>query len=277
MAIQMIQATNYRSGRSRKVRLAVIHTMEVRETSGAAEWCAGYFRGSKAPKASAHYYVDADSTIQGVLERDTAFAAPGANADGIQIEHAGYAKQGTADWADAYSLAMLRDQSAPLMAGICARHDIPIRHLTDAQLRAGEAGLIGHVQASRVYKLSSHWDPGTSFPWGDYLTWVRNAAATRNAPASIVKPTAPSGPPTEPRGPFPLAAGHWYGVDDGGPRSHSGKRVADRFAIGLIQNKVKVASDGRFGPATARAVRDWQKAHGLTPDSMVGRTTWAAM
>ena len=53
--------------------------------------------------------------------------------------------------------------------------------------------------------------------------------------------------------------------------------MADRFAIGLIQNKVKVASDGRFGPATARAVRDWQKAHGLAPDSMVGRTTWAAM
>ena len=85
MAIQMIQATNYRRGRSRKVRLAVIHTMEVKETSGAAEWCAGYFRGSKAPMASAHYYVDADSTIQGVNEIDTAYAAPGANADGIQI------------------------------------------------------------------------------------------------------------------------------------------------------------------------------------------------
>lgn len=277
MAIQMIQATNYRRGRVRNVRLGIIHTMEYPERPTSAEWCANYFRSSKAPMASAHYYVDADSTIQGVNELDTAYAAPGANADGIQLEHAGYAKQGTADWADAYSLAMLRDQSAPLMAGICARHDIPIRHLTDAQLRAGEAGLIGHVQASRVYKLSSHWDPGTSFPWGDYLTWVRNAAATRNAPASIVKPTAPAGPPTEPRGPFPLAAWHWYGVDDGGPRSHSGKRVADRFAIGLIQNKVKVASDGRFGPATARAVRDWQKAHGLTPDSMVGSITWAAM
>ena len=277
MAIQMIQATNYRRGRSRRVRLAVIHSMEVKETSGAAEWCAGYFRGSKAPKASAHYYVDADSTIQGVLERDTAFAAPGANADGIQIEHAGYARQTAGDWADAYSLAMLRDQSAPLMAGICARHGIPIRHLTDAQLRAGQAGLIGHVQASRVYKLSSHWDPGTSFPWDDYLTWVRNAAADRAAPASIVKPAAPAGPPTEPRGPFPLAAGHWYGVDDGGPRSHSGKRVADRFAIGLIQNKVKVTNDGRFGPATARAVRDWQKTHGLVADALVGKTTWAAM
>lgn len=278
MAIQMIQATNYRRGRSRKVRLAVIHTMEVKETSGAAEWCAGYFRGSKAPKASAHYYVDADSTIQGVLERDTAFAAPGANADGIQIEHAGYAKQTATDWADAYSLAMLRDQSAPLMAGICARHGIPIRHLTDAQLRAGEAGLIGHVQASRVYKLSSHWDPGTSFPWDDYLTWVRNAAANRNAPASIVRPAAaPTSGPTEPRGPFPLAAGHWYGVDDGTARSHSGKRAADRFAIGLIQNKVKVTNDGRFGPATARAVRDWQKTHGLVADALVGKTTWAAM
>lgn len=278
MAIQMIQATNYRRGRSRKVRLAVIHTMEVKETSGAAEWCAGYFRGSKAPKASAHYYVDADSTIQGVLERDTAFAAPGANADGIQIEHAGYARQTATDWADAYSLAMLRDQSAPLMAGICARHGIPIRHLTDAQLRAGEAGLIGHVQASRVYKLSSHWDPGTSFPWDDYLTWVRNAAANRNAPASIVRPAAaPTSGPTEPRGPFPLAAGHWYGVDDGTARSHSGKRAADRFAIGLIQNKVKVTNDGRFGPATARAVRDWQKTHGLVADALVGKTTWAAM
>ena len=86
-----------------------------------------------------------------------------------------------------------------------------------------------------------------------------------------------SSAPTEPRGPFPLPAGHWYGPDDKTARSHSGARKADRGAIRLIQRKVGAEVDGDYGPATKRAVAAWQKAHNLTVDGLVGPNTWKAM
>jgi peptidoglycan hydrolase-like protein with peptidoglycan-binding domain len=32
--------------------------------------------------------------------------------------------------------------------------------------------------------------------------------------------------------------------------------------------------DGIFGPNTERAVKNWQKAHGLVPDGIIGPKTW---
>lgn len=35
--------------------------------------------------------------------------------------------------------------------------------------------------------------------------------------------------------------------------------------------------DGIFGPLTEQAVKDWQKAHGLTPDGIIGAKSWGAL
>ncbi|MFE3147837.1 peptidoglycan-binding protein [Streptomyces sp. NPDC059218] len=42
----------------------------------------------------------------------------------------------------------------------------------------------------------------------------------------------------------------------------------------LRANGFDVAVDADYGPATAKAVKQFQSAHGLTPDGKVGRDTW---
>lgn len=47
--------------------------------------------------------------------------------------------------------------------------------------------------------------------------------------------------------------------------------------VQLIQNVVGAKPDGDFGVATERRVKDWQRAHGLLDDGIVGRVTWKKM
>lgn len=166
---------HYYKGREKQLRLIVIHTMEAAESPKTAENIAEYF-ASGAVVASAHACVDQDSVVVCLPPSDTAFAAPGANADGYQIEHAGYASQDGAGWADAESQSMLK-LSAAHARSIALAAGIPLRHLTDAELAAGYAGFVGHDQVSRVYKRSDHWDPGPQFPWSQYMGLVNNGEA----------------------------------------------------------------------------------------------------
>lgn len=156
---------------SKNIRLVVIHTMESPEANTTAESVASWFAGSSAPQASAHYCVDSDSIVGSVHEENIAWAAPGANSDGIQIELAGRAGQTAAQWNDAYSKGELM-RAARLVADICRRRGIPARHLSNDGLRKGARGMIGHVQASQVYRQSDHSDPGPHFPWAEFASDV---------------------------------------------------------------------------------------------------------
>lgn len=171
-----IPAKNFSKANRTAIDLVVIHTAECGETSKAAENVAGYFAGSHAPQASAHYTVDNDSITQSVLEKDIAWHAGPVNGISIGVEHAGYAKQTAAEWNDDYSRAMLA-RSAELVGDICRRYSIPIRWLTAEDLARGERrGICGHVDVTKGLKSGTHWDPGPNFPVDSYLAMVAGHA-----------------------------------------------------------------------------------------------------
>ena len=156
---------------TRQVRVIVMHSMEAPEKGDTAEKIAEHFATTKKQK-SAHICVDNNSIVQCVLDNNVAWAAPGANRDGIQIEMAGYAKQTEEEWKDQYSTLVL-ENAAEAAAQYCLKYSIPIQRLTDKQLKDKTTrGFASHAQVSEVFKLSDHTDPGKGFPWKYFLERV---------------------------------------------------------------------------------------------------------
>lgn len=174
-----IKAKHRGPHRSGAVRVLVIHTMEAPETDQTAENVARYFASMPDGRvASAHINVDNNSIVQSVYDSYVAYAAPGANHDGIQIELAGVAGQSQAQWRDKYSQCLLA-LAADAAAQYCLKYGIPPRQLTDTQLKAGERGIVGHDQVTRVYRKSDHLDPGRNFPWAKFIGIVNACYADR--------------------------------------------------------------------------------------------------
>jgi N-acetyl-anhydromuramyl-L-alanine amidase AmpD len=254
--IPFVQARNYTKGRSNRIDLLVIHTMESPEKPDTAENVAHWFAGSTAPQASAHYCIDGDSVVQCVRDEDVAWHAPGANHDGLGFEHAGKAAQVARDWGDDYSLSCL-ELSAELVAEKCREYGIPAVWLHAADLKAGKRGITGHVQVSEAFRRSDHSDPGKDFPVEKYLGLVRKHLGDEHV-REHDRLKAPTQNPTLKKG----------------ARGYQVKRLQRLIAR---QGFDQGAPDGIFGSDTAAALKKVQKAHGLEPDGIAGPLTWRAL
>ncbi len=259
LTISFVQARNFTKGRSNAIDVLVIHTMESPEKPDTAESVANWFAGSTAPQASAHYCVDENSVVQCVHDMDVAWHAPGANHNGIGIEHAGRAAQTKADWADDYSVKML-ELSADLAARKCKEFDIPVAWLGPADLVAGKRGITGHVQVSQAFKKSDHSDPGPAFPVQAYLALVREHMGDAHV--------APEDH-------------HWK--EKTAAQTPTLTSGAKGYQVKRLQQMLKQrgfdpgAADGIFGAATTAAVEKAQKAHKLAADGIAGPLTWKAL
>ncbi len=198
--IKVVKAKYYQPGpRKYPVTNIVCHTMEAAEKPTTAEGVAHYFYlgcpdiNGKERKASCNVCIDADSIVQCVLESDIAYHAAGINHCSIGIEHAGYANQGAAGWADAYSVSMLK-LSAFYAAMMVKQFNIPVVWVEAEGLLNGEPGFTSHAEVSKACVLatqrklttssyfnkenpskprSNHYDPGKDFPIDTYLELVR--------------------------------------------------------------------------------------------------------
>lgn len=167
----LVQARNFTPSNRKTVDWVVLHDMEHPEAPKTARNVAAWFAGPGAPQASAHYCVDDSEVVQCVLEADIAWHAPGANANGIGIEHAGYASQSEVDWRDDYSMAMLH-LSTILCAQVCHRWSIPPVVVGVTGLLSRNRGITTHNAVSRAFRKSTHTDPGPSFPLQWYVDQV---------------------------------------------------------------------------------------------------------
>lgn len=184
--MDLIAARNYTRAARGSVRLICIHSMEAPEKPGTARAVAKWFAGPLAPQASAHYCVDALEVVQCVRDEDVAWAAPGANRDGLHIELAGYASQTAADWSDAYSTAELQ-RAAKLCAELALKWVIPIQKLTVEQVRDTRTkGFCGHIDVTHAFpKIGTHTDPGANFPWDHFLALVESAMVEITEPTNV--------------------------------------------------------------------------------------------
>ena len=44
--------------------------------------------------------------------------------------------------------------------------------------------------------------------------------------------------------------------------------------VKLLQEKLGLAADGKFGPGTEKALKEWQAKNGLTADGIAGATSY---
>ena len=254
MSYPFVASPNINHTSGRQVDVVVIHTMEMDEKGDTAESCAHYFSQPSA-QVSAHYCVDDNSVVQCVKEEDIAWHAPGANHNGIGVEHAGRAAQTGRDWGDPYSTSMLA-LSAALVGGVCARHKIPVVWLQPADLVAGKRGITSHANVSKAFKRGSHWDPGDGFPIEKYLAAVRAATGGGAAGGQQVK----ADPPTLQRG-------------------------AKGWQVKRLQQQLRLAGaypppaplNGVYDNLTYTAVYGFQAANGLAKDGICGPVTWRAL
>lgn len=253
--MDFIEAAHYTRTNGRQIDLIVIHDAETEEYPNTAELVARYFAGPNAPQASAHYTCDVDSVVQSVWDVDVAWHAPGANHNGLGIEHAGRASQDEAEWLDSYSEKMLREQSAPLVSTLCIAYGIPGVFVDAAGLLRGERGITTHWEVTKAFRQGAHWDPGYSFPMDWYLGIVNgNATPIPNNPSDNTV------------------------VDDGM------LSIGDEGIDVTYWQRILIAGgylpagtdDGIFGPQTEEATKEFQRALDVEADGIVGPATKTA-
>jgi len=242
----------------------VIHDMEMLEGPTTAEACASMF-ATTTRQASAHYCIDNNSIVQCVKDHDIAWAAPGANSRGIQIELAGYAAQTSKQWADAFSGNMLRLASEHV-AALCKLYGIPAQYVNRDGLRAGRRGITTHNEVSYAFRKSTHTDPGPNFPMIQFVSQVNTFGGNRVVPSRDLTPT---GLVTVNGVSFFSVFRQWYTIRQGS--RYWAETIALQYALNGYTHalgRTALTLDGLFGNQTAGYLAAYQRWVGLPVNSI---------
>lgn len=168
-----VPARNHGPATNLPIKRIVMHGTVSPCVPGGARSIAQMFK-TTSRDASTQYVVDPTTVVQCVKDNVVAYGAP-PNTGSIHVEQCDPQGGSPSRWQDAAHQSMLR-LAARLVAGLCLKYDIPIRKITAADLRAGREGICGHADVSAAFHQTDHTDPGTGYPWGQFIGLVKNYA-----------------------------------------------------------------------------------------------------
>jgi hypothetical protein len=177
-ALKWVPPKSWTNANRTYIQFVTIHDTEGSSHAQSAEDGAAY-DARRTDGTSAHYFVDNTSIVQCVRTEDQAHTArTQGNRRGIHYELCARASWAKAKWLDpSYGLPMLRIAAAQV-AKDCKKWSIPIRKITASQAAAGTKGILGHADITKAFPQDkgSHTDPGSSFPWAEFIAMVQTAA-----------------------------------------------------------------------------------------------------
>lgn len=174
------------SVRSVKPTLIIIHTGEgILNRNDMAAFL------DRTAGISAHATSDAGGVAAPLVSYDRAAwaAGPTGNNRGLQIELCAFALLTREQWLSRSDVtvwipwlkanrtirspyAMLQ-HTANWTRSVANKYGIPLKKLSAAEVRAGHAGICGHVEVSVAWGESDHTDPGAGFPWDVFIEMVK--------------------------------------------------------------------------------------------------------
>lgn len=104
---------------------------------------------------------------------------------------------------------------------------------------------------------------------GRWITYVATPMGSKKGVVAYrLRPGATAAPTAKPTSTVPAAS----------PVSLRTLRRGDSGQdVVVLQQRLGIAADGKFGPGTQAAVIAYQRSKGLSPDGVVGPRTWAAL
>ena len=179
--VQLLTTHKFNEGRRSAICQIVIHTAGFSEVPNGARLLAEQLADVDkwTRDASWHYAVDNAQIVQSIKDEDTAWHANEVNDWSIGIELVAK-EQYASEWQDEYSKAEL-DLAERLVAYLCHKHDIPVHQVTTDELIADPQtpGITGHGNVAQAAGRTDRSDPGSNFPWSDFISKVGTYYATQ--------------------------------------------------------------------------------------------------
>lgn len=176
-----LEAKNHGPSSNYPITRIVMHGTVTLCVAGGARAVAQMFHNTSRD-ASTQYVVDPGEVVRCVPDDTIAYGAP-PNKGAIHVEQTDIQGGSPSRWQDASHQSMLR-LAARLVASLCLKFDIPIRKIGPRDLLAGRKGICGHADVSYAWHQTDHIDPGTDYPWDQFIALVQEAAHPTPPPAT---------------------------------------------------------------------------------------------